>query len=414
MEDLGDLGALRVSAVAGGTYNMCYLETDGSVGCLGEDSSKVISAAPAGWYRKLSVGPSSACGILREPWTSPQGSLGVGDLVCWGANSTTVNDTDESVLDVSGLSGGPYDDVVVANTFGCARKESGGQTQWECWGNPDDLASALLSDDAGVTHAAPFSSDAGCITKMNGVVLCMGEDYSSSLPKGFVLGGSSLVRRIVMVPWTTFLLGPDGGMAAIGAPMKGGEAMPTTGVLDVDGRVHGRSSEGVLGGFCSVISQSPGVAGQLNCWGDDNNYAAILGDNVPTETDFVQVVVGADFHGHSLPFACALRDGDEQSGYKVTCWGENLASVTAAPDSEERGYVRLVASEKKGVCARKVDGNMLCWGDSVGGHLSVPALLNAGDRFTNQMSGALSFFCFIANDTGELSSTKGGYIVCSG
>lgn len=342
---VSDLQSVRVTAVAAGVHSTCYLKTDNTIGCFGIDFSRIVSAVPTGQYSQLAVGSSHACAILKAPHQLPgAGALQSGGVVCWGDRRTLPNDPSSSLLNVAGLSATSYDNISLAGAFSCARKTQQSEVQWECWGNISPSDRALLAATGDVTdmqfmHAT--SGLSGCISRLNGTVLCSGENTYGELPRGFIAGNASPAQRVVMVPWATFLLTPNGNLTVSGSSMSGGYAMPTTNVLDVAGHASalqfGQGGRVIMGGFCAVVQQASSGAGALTCWGS-SEYDNILGQNVPLQNDFVQVVVGADYFNRPRPFACALRDGSEQTGYKVVCWGEG-AVVANAPSPQESGYM---------------------------------------------------------------------------
>lgn len=96
----------------------CGVErASGEVMCWGDDTSGLVSSAPAGEVTDVSVGDGFACALRAENGTT----------VCWGSNEHGQTTPPEDVA---------FDQVVAGSSHACGLRREDGLVQ--CWGGDDD------------------------------------------------------------------------------------------------------------------------------------------------------------------------------------------------------------------------------------------------------------------------------------
>jgi cysteine-rich repeat protein len=311
-----------------------------------------------------------------------------GAVVCWGrgefgqlgyGNANNVGD-DELPSDVGPVAlPGPVVQLDLGGQHSCALLDDGGL---RCWGLNDrgQLGNGTINnigDDEMLANLAPVSVppaievEAGerhtCARVGNGEVNCWGANDYGQLGYG---------NTMDVVPVLEMLL--PGGAVSLGGPASGLSAGYWHNcVTFVDGgmRCWGRNQTGQLGyGNLDNIGDNelPSAAGLVQ----------LIPPSLPANTEIVSVSLGGN-HG------CALLGGGE-----LMCWGSNGSGQLGTGDLNNIGddetpsgsvpvdiggaAVEVVCGANH-TCARRDDGEVLCWGDNSVGQLGLGHTDNIGD-----------------------------------
>ncbi|MEM7604399.1 MAG: hypothetical protein AAF411_03510 [Myxococcota bacterium] len=208
-------------------------------------------------------------------------------------------------------------------------------------------AATRVPTGAGDVDEAGLGDDFGCVRK-GGEVFCFGRDNVRQLGRATA--------------------GDDGAM---GAPVDGiADALE----LDLGGQVTGSTSLS----FACVRRATGAVA----CWGND--VRGQLGDGSPGDASgAASDVVGLSGVlqlSTGVRHACAIVQGAGPDGQGfVRCWGDNRVGQCAQTPSASPLPVTTVADAANDfvevaaydlhTCARRVGGEVLCWGSNINGRL---------------------------------------------
>jgi cysteine-rich repeat protein len=311
-----------------------------------------------------------------------------GAIVCWGrgefgqlgyANPNNVGD-DELPSDVGAV---PLPSAVIKLELGgqhsCAILQDGGL---RCWGLNDrgQVGNGTINnvgDDESLATLAPVSVppvidvEAGerhtCARVGNGEVRCWGINEQGELGYGTTMDVIPVLE--MLLPGEALSLGPVTSKLAIG--------FWHSCVNFVDGGVRcwGRNDNGQLG------------HGNLENIGDNElpssvGLVQIIPPALPPNTEVVSVALGGN-HG------CALLGGGE-----LMCWGANGSGQLGYGDLNNVGDDDVPSSRvpvdiggpavevtcgANHTCARRDDGEVVCWGDNSVGQLGLANTNNIGD-----------------------------------
>ncbi|WP_052555609.1 DUF4215 domain-containing protein [Enhygromyxa salina] len=327
----------RVARVEAGIHHSCALIDGGAIVCwgrgefgqlgygndnnVGDDElpSDVGPVALPSPVIKLDLGGQHSCAILQD-----------GGLRCWGLNDRgqlgngTINNIgdDESLANLPPVSVPPAIDIEAGERHTCARVGNG---EVRCWG---------LNEQGQLGYGN--TNDPVPEMLLPGVAVSLGP-VTSKLALGY---------------WHSCVNFVDGGV-----------------------RCWGRNGLGQLG------------QGHLEHIGDNElpsstELVQIIPPALPANTEVVSVALGGN-HG------CALLGGGE-----IMCWGANGSGQLGYGDLNNVGDDDVPSSRvpvdiggpavevtcgANHTCARRDDGEVLCWGDNSVGQLGLGNTNNIGD-----------------------------------
>lgn len=289
--------------------------------------------------------------------TCADSGLGIGgDLTCSGDCSFNTSMCSDSVQ----LS------TLEFNNCGIRRSDS----QVICWNHRNDRAStptsSFLSVAAGANH--------GCGIRFDGTLECWGENNNGrATPPGGTFKALDSGREFScairqsdhrLLCWGVINTGnstpPTEPAVAIAAGFHHACAIHETTRLpfcwgyDYYGQADPPDTpalKAISAGFyhtCALV-ESTGIA---ICWGDDEKGGA----SPPTNTSFVAISGGGD---HTC--------GIVENTLEIECWGSNESGQSNPPP----GQFDAVAAGSYHTCARRIDGEVICWGS---GNFNAPTL----------------------------------------
>jgi alpha-tubulin suppressor-like RCC1 family protein len=313
-------------------------------GC-GDPGGRAAADGPAeGAVVELCGGRYHTCARTRD-----------GEVYCWGQGAYRQLGGDYGFQGTPRRIEGLEDALAIecGHRFGCAIRTGDAVS---CWGDDDH-------GQAGPAETVPCGDstiDSVCVTTPQPV---------PSLPSG--VAGLALDEDHACV------LRSDGSVACWGDNAAGQVGTPDP--LDIG---DPRPVEAIAGATQAVAGDRfscalLGSPGPVMCWGANNN--AQLGNGSTAEVvsqpgavvdldDATQLVAGGEH-------ACAIR-----ADRTVVCWGYNyLASLgngSTRPTRASRPEVTLVVTDAVQLaagryhsCALRDGGQVLCWGDNLGGQL---------------------------------------------
>lgn len=348
------------------TFEVIVLRAQGEEASVGS-----ASATPGVWPVVQIAADSSNMCALRES----------GEVLCWGSNADRqLGDGFNGVQrSVPGLMADVSDavEIGVGGYGSCARLKSG--AVW-CWGNDSNLTPTLL---AGIDDAVQLVVRShACARRATGEVLCWGAGLKGQLGDGT----TSSRKTPAPVQGLSDAVEVAAGGEHTCAVRQGGEIV-CWGANDLgqlgDGTAMARTAPTAVKGLVGAVELSAGQKhtcarrenGEVYCWGSNNTGQLGVGDTsdrkmpmlVRNLTDAVQITAG-------INHTCARKaDGS------VACWGQALYgqggnNVTDFP----RSTLAVVAGVTDAVevraggfhtCARRANGEVLCWGANDDGQL---------------------------------------------
>lgn len=348
-----------VTSLASGTNHSCWIPTDGSVVCWGEDAHgalgtlelpnsydawlppNVVKGLPLA-AKSVGVGLSYSCALLLD-----------GSVWCWGYNGegalgTFSNEVYElTPAPVVGLPG-PVSSLAVNFLNACAMTSNGevfcwGDNSWwalgtgQSWSQIEYSNVALpVKDLPGRAIAISVGQNSGCAVLEQGQLSCWG-----LIPNG---NDSSVLSADEDDAWTQ--------------PTNiDGLSAPATAV--VVGQSH----------ICAVL-----VTGNVECLGE--NDVGQLGDGTVTTRIKPMQVTGIPRHVRWISslykHTCVILDDDS-----TRCWGSNETAQLGSGSvglfnspnlvSGLVGTPKQVAAGENHTCVLTAQEQVLCWGSNEGG-----------------------------------------------
>lgn len=371
-----------VDAIHAGPDLACGLTSDGLAVCTNPASAL---APPAGRYRHLSFGPTSACGVSLDRrlicWGNPLGPTPEGffdrvavgtdhacavmgdgsfgdQVICWGGNG-------------SGQASPPvgtFRTIVAGDGFSCALAPGGGRAT--CWGQGAAVTAvpteryfySLVANGGNVCGVALYS-----------MIACWGRDAA-----GMTTGYDS--RRDVAV----------GARHACVITMSGG-------VICYGDNSAGQSQPPTQSDFSRITAFGDTTcaqrSGSIVCWGAHPATRPATGVRARS-----RAITAAAVH------TCTVRDGRG-----VGCWGDN-ASGRFPPGAF---LAEQVAAGNAHSCGIDSEGATRCWGDAHQGALAVPAAvlrsLDAGDFNNCAVAAEGAAVCWGWNANGQGDAPQGAF-----
>ena len=268
---------LTVPDLQSSAYAACHLSDQGLLTCWGDDSSGLVSEAPAGHYVRLVMGSEVACALHAEGYAH-----------CWGdPGAGNPGILDEPLLELSELG--------VGRDVACGLLESDGAVV--CWGDP--AAPVAINRPSGPGFLAIWlTDDAACAQGPDGTLSCWGAagdleaDNAPLSPISIADAGEQLLCAVMS----------DGSISCWGDTNL---AEPTP---------SGSNYVGISAGTrhaCAVDALGEGV-----CWGDDTD-----GQSTPPSGSSFDAIAAGGAHSCGL-----VTDGT------LSCWGDVTSPVvTGAP-----------------------------------------------------------------------------------
>jgi len=295
-----------VAAVAAGENNSCFLLTDATVKCAGDNFGPVPAVVPglSEPVGAITAGTSHMCALTQA-----------GGVKCWGGSYGA------SPVDVAGETSNVAA-IGAGSNYTCALDTGGGVS---CWGggNLAQLAPGLLS--SGVTSLG-IGYEHSCALLSGGTAKCWGKNDNGQLGDGTTVDSSSPVT-VQGLPNATLVV----------AGINHSCALTAAGGVVCWGHTYGNAPGAVSGLTSGVTAISSSylhtcallTGGAVKCWGD--NVFGELGDGLacgiqcaqPTNPDGltagVAQVSAGDYHT-----CVALVAGGAK------CWGINFGGQLGA------------------------------------------------------------------------------------
>ncbi len=393
-------GVAGATAVVAGSGFSCALLADRSAVCWGDDRDGQLGDGAPGATPRAATPVLGLAGAraLSAHWLHACAVLLDGSVVCWGSNSsgqlgdgTQVNRAQP--VAVSGL----QNVVSVATGLSHTCAMSAGAIR--CWG--DNSQGQLGSNASGGSAAMgqptlvpividPVAIAAGaqhtCAVRLNGQVLCWGQNSSGQLG--------------------------EGSMSSLAEPV------PVTGL--------GNGVKVTAGATFSCAATSDGA---IFCWGDDHYGQLGTGHDVvrPLATPIAltadQVTAGG---AHSCAVGRAVAPGDPEG---FVCWGSEQAGQlgdNGDVDRSEPGAIELplvpggISAGALHSCAVDASGGLWCWGRGSSGQLGpghlidtpfpIEVSLPSGAGQATAVAGGGAHSCVLV----EPADGLGGEIFCFG
>ncbi len=352
--------------VAGGNVHTCALASDGTVFCWGYDNDGELGDGAPTVFRTRPVRVLAAPGVplssIVEIATGGYHTCARkadGTVWCWGRNGEGQVGAPEMsliphavpVLVLTSKGGPPPRDVVqlaAGYTYTCARKKDG--TAF-CWGYNGDgqLGDGLFETEAQRPWPAPVLGSTGvpltgvaqiaagmkhtCAVKVDGTVVCWGQNDSGQLGDGTMAEPATLVRRF-----------PAPVLVSAGGPALSGVAEVSLGQRQTCART---------------------VAGAVLCWGADDATSPVRTSPTP-----VMVVPGTALTDVVQVKAGVIHDCARKKDGSVLCWGSNKmgqlgdgTTVSRASAAPVLGLTAVTDLATTGyhTCA-VVAADVRCWG----------------------------------------------------
>lgn len=292
-----------------------------------------------------------------------------------------------------------------------------------------------LNCETGVTQLGNGGVFHECITNSSGQIKCWGRNTAGELGY-FPAGGHSTAATVINYSLTspkmvrggvshTCALLADGTVQCWGGNTKGQLGNGTTSTAGGTSAVAVSGLSGVTqlasgGNFnCAVLN-----TGGIKCWGENSFGQLGIGGTV-SASSFSSTPADVTGLGGT---AVEVKTGTQHACARLTsgfvqCWGRNQRgqlgngiTVTTAPPSTvpvsvvSLGSVAEVAVGGEFTCARRTNGNVLCWGANYAGQLGLghaedsvngtPALL-PGVTAATQLSAGWYHSC-VARGTGQV------------
>ena len=298
--------------IEGGRRNLCGIRSNGTVACVGNNAHG-INNPPGYAFREITVGPKHACGILND-----------GTINCWGDNS------DGQLVAPSGSNFVAISGATSLGDATCALEDNGNIT---CWGDdapnteklPSDFNAHLMDSAYGFVCAMDTTGHLECaggnISGANhsptysGITHLISDRGESNSTSAYIHNGQ--LKSFGMISEASLELQSDTPIISMSASSKRSVALHADGTLtDLKGSQNtpeppeGSQMQTIeVGGshwnnryhYCGLYDN-----GQIQCW-----HANSLGQSMPpSDTDFTQVTLGADF-------SCGLHEDGN-----VSCWGD--------------------------------------------------------------------------------------------
>jgi len=257
-------------------------------------------------------------------------------LACWGANNdgrlgdgTTI----DALVPHAVTTPGPVLEVATGSTHACARiadTSRSARSQVVCWGNN---RAGQLGDGTQTQRLVP-TPVVGLPTHVQ--QLAAGFDHTCALSDDGAV-----------YCWGTLHIG-EGDVAPVIPP----DLVPTL--------VPGLESDVIEIAASSADACARRTSGEVVCWGF--HYGATPLTIEGLESGATALTVGGDH-------ACAIRDAS------ALCWGENfvgqlgdgteITRFSAAPVVGMTGDTAQISAGEGHTCARRLDGQPLCWGSNL-------------------------------------------------
>jgi alpha-tubulin suppressor-like RCC1 family protein len=410
-------GVASAVSVGVGDSHACALRSDGKVVCWGFNHRLQLGREtagsdplPPGEVANLSNVVYLAVGGLHSCAVTVESRV-----LCWGSNTadqlgpgaTTTTATATEVPDVSART------VTAGNAHSCALLTNGAVL---CWGdNRAGQISPTANDltfvtplDMGLDNTAAISAghEHTCALLASGAVACWGRNTSRQ-----VTGSTSSTRSAAWVNVTN-----AGAIAAIGAG---------TCALIADGTVK-------CWGNGATVSTHPDVSGAVeldaNCAltasGTTRCFFYGSGNPAPTVSRADPQATRARSIGLGANHSCARRLNGN-----LACWGENSlgqlgdgtlvdrASPVAVRNSTSPAIGASIAAGAAHGCMRTSNGRVQCWGDNALGQTGDPIDGGVRDLFTVIDSGTTPLGNVVAVTNGTNHSCAllaGGQAKCWG
>jgi alpha-tubulin suppressor-like RCC1 family protein len=361
-----------VADVGIGRIHTCVVQHDGTVWCVGDNSSQESggSAPSSATFSQVSdaagpitnaisvaAGRTHSCVLRADHTVWCWGGNGFGEL---GNNTTSNSGIAVQVLTGSGTPLGDIYEIGAGGQFACARTDGGAVS---CWGANDhgQLGDGTFTNRG---YAAPANANGSQITNATsitvggydtceidsaGVAWCWGLNEHGELGNGGTSDSTQGVsygqaKQISAGLMHTCVLRPDGTMACSGAGFQyrlgDGTRISSTSPVTVVDRVGGKPFAGALaiaaGGFSGAIGPDHRVVS----WGDNNHGQAGNGSGsvVPAA-----VVIGNDLAVDRLVahFAHVCAHATDGSWW---CWGRNSEGQLADASYQNVGEPTLLAA----------------------------------------------------------------------
>ena len=342
-------GVAGATAVAAGAGFTCALLADRSVICWGDDSDGEIGdgAAAASPRPPTAVVGLSNVRVLSAHWQHACAVRTDGSLVCWGSNTsgqlgdgtlinrpqpTPVPDVQNVVTVTTGLS---HTCAMMAGAISCWGSNSQGQLGSNNGGATAPVTAPLLVPIVTDPIAIAAGAQHTCAVRLNGQVLCWGQNSTGQLGEGSM---SSLAEP---VPVTNL---SGGRLVAAGATFS-----------------------------CAVTGD-----GAVFCWGDDHDGQLGTGHDV-VQTRPVIVPGRADGIAAGGAHTCAVgRGATADSADAFVCWGSDQAGQLGDNGDDDRAQPgpielplapRAIAAGALHSCAVDSSAALWCWGRGSSGQL---------------------------------------------
>lgn len=395
-----NLGLAVNAGFAFNTDTACAIRTDRSLVCWGNDQFGQ-TRSPSGPFMQVGVGSGFACGLrvsrIVVCWGSPKGSglgrppagqfqqvsVGEGDAcalrsngtaVCWGSNQWGADEVPSA----------PFTSASTSDYYGCALRAD---SSLACWGMPQASTPGLRL--SGRFRQVNASGGGICAIRFNRSVLCWtpypkaDDPIQKDVPSGKFVdvsaggggGGEACAVRATgdLACWGSDagVKPPNGSFVRVDVGQETACAIRTNGTLACWRVYPGAPAYPVPPGRFKQVQVDAGcglkTSGTVTCWwGADPSDGVAAGSQV-MPGKYVQMAA----RGVALLTCGLTSQGTIRCGFQCTWASPECAKWHWSQGQWTAGRYTAIASSVTGglgnegeLCAIRVGGSLVCWGDS--------------------------------------------------